>query len=401
MIRPDSYPNSTPPSGDFPYGNYKDETAPGANDGTGLFKDQTMDLLQPWFNLMDKHSIVPSNAAETAIVSQTIEALMAEIALSCGNVDSMNANGNYTVSCENKNGFLILEAPLNAVTIVAGAGCDDGNRLTVINRTGGAVTVTAAAAITITAGEKLILFYDSDLASWNLLISSALFGGTNRFLGTTEATSSTTGATQCAGGISSQKNIHAGGKLRANSAEDASGASMVGGIATLGGIRADKNISAGGTIKNADVTEAASKDTGAIVTEGGIGVEKSVFAGLTGTFNGGSKRGAAGTVLLEKIIPIGDWNMDSTVFVPIAHGLGASYKKIRAIDAIIRNDADDRYQSIYRIEDFGDPLLVNGGIASWTSINIELIRRTGGFFDTPDFDSTSYNRGWVYILYEA
>lgn len=366
MLRPDSYPQSEGPSADHQFGSYKDETAVGANDGTGLFKDELMDLFQPWANLFTKHSITPSNVKEKQSVSQVTEALDAELTLTAGNVDTMTSNGTYAANSDNKNGILLLESPLTAVTIGVGGGINEGNRLTVINNTGGTVVVTAALAITVLDGEKLILFYDSDLPGWNFLLSDTIISGSLKNLQTNDATSTTTGTYLTQGGISSVKAMYAGGKITSESSDDAT-----------------------------------NKDAGAILAKnGGIAAERKIHAGESITSDIGTKRGTAGTVLREKIINIGDWDMDATTRVTVAHGLGAEWKKIRCISVIIRNDSDDSYSLLSNFTDAVDPDLLAGGIWGFDGTNIILERRASGKFDLTTHDSTSYNRGWIYILYE-
>lgn len=92
--------------------------------------------------------------------------------------------------------------------------------------------------------------------------------------------------------------------------------------------------------------------------------------------------------LNEKIINIGDWNMDSTLSVAVAHGI--THTKIRSISVVVRSDSDANYH------DFGAFGCV-GMYAS--STNIILLRETGGTFDNTSYDSTSYNRGWITIQY--
>jgi len=103
------------------------------------------------------------------------------------------------------------------------------------------------------------------------------------------------------------------------------------------------------------------------------------------------------------VIEIGDWDMDATSSVSVAHGL-ADYKKIRSVSGIIRNDTDTRSYAIgshdngvsfypaYGISPVGTP-----GIDT----DITIVRDTSGIFDSVDFNSTSYNRGWITIIYEA
>jgi hypothetical protein len=94
-----------------------------------------------------------------------------------------------------------------------------------------------------------------------------------------------------------------------------------------------------------------------------------------------------GTV--QKEIEIGDWNMDTLLFVPITHNL-SNFKNVRVTNAMIRNDADDSYYDIGAA----------GNVGRTDSTTIVLNRDTGGLFDSTDFDSTSYNRGWITIEYK-
>ncbi len=116
---------------------------------------------------------------------------------------------------------------------------------------------------------------------------------------------------------------------------------------------------------------------------------------------------AAGTEstkrILTKVIEIGDWNMDSTPSVNVAHGL-SDQSKIRSVSVLIRSDSGGN-TSIISNSCVNDITGIGGSQEAWvyyanTSTNIGLARRTGGIFDGPSYDSTSYNRGWVTIQYE-
>jgi len=104
-----------------------------------------------------------------------------------------------------------------------------------------------------------------------------------------------------------------------------------------------------------------------------------------------------GQVIVE--INIGDWNMDTTTNVDVAHSLSATeYKTIRQIEVIIRDDADSVYYDLEAVQTgAGGPS--EGGISQIGSTNINLVRRDLGLFDSASFDSTSYNRGFITILY--
>jgi len=85
----------------------------------------------------------------------------------------------------------------------------------------------------------------------------------------------------------------------------------------------------------------------------------------------------------DTTVNIGDWNMDTTALVNVAHGL-ADNQKIRSYHAFIRDDAGT---AVYPLDTFGSTTFDVG-------LNqFELNRTVGLAFDTTDFDATGYNRG--------
>lgn len=121
-------------------------------------------------------------------------------------------------------------------------------------------------------------------------------------------------------------------------------------------------------------------------------------AGQVLTVSGGvpTWQDPAGT-LNTVVVDIGDWDMDTTSFVTITHGI-ADYKKIRSITVVIRDDSDTDYR----------PLLINsfltganngGSINQISSTTINISRINSGFYDDPAYNSTGYNRGWITIMY--
>jgi len=100
----------------------------------------------------------------------------------------------------------------------------------------------------------------------------------------------------------------------------------------------------------------------------------------------------AGTVR-KKILDIGDWNMDSTPAADVAHGLTAS--KIRSVSILIRPDVGDTLLPIEYTGGADTP----SGFYQIQGINIFMARVTGGSFDSTNYDSTSFNRGWITIEY--
>ncbi len=108
----------------------------------------------------------------------------------------------------------------------------------------------------------------------------------------------------------------------------------------------------------------------------------------------------SGTVSLKrlytKIIEIGDWNMDANTNKDVTHGLEKS--KIRRTSYIIRDDNDTFMYAVVYVDGVGVSLL---GITYINATVIRLTRVLNSTFDSIDFDSTTYNRGWVTIEYEA
>lgn len=101
----------------------------------------------------------------------------------------------------------------------------------------------------------------------------------------------------------------------------------------------------------------------------------------------------AGSIELKiKVITIGDWNMDADANKTVAHGL--TLADIRQIYVLIRNDNNDSYYP----SDYG-----NDNNASFYADSDEILmnRLIGGIFDGINFNSTSYNRGWITIWYVA
>jgi hypothetical protein len=121
-----------------------------------------------------------------------------------------------------------------------------------------------------------------------------------------------------------------------------------------------------------------------------------------------------------KVLEIGDWDMDTLTLCDVAHGI-SDYTKIRKVEAIIRNDANTELTPlIYMVHGLGTPTSFGGLIRSITGINIRLERISNthaallfpdpsifgidpgtGLFDNTDYDSTSFNRGWITITYEG
>lgn len=98
-------------------------------------------------------------------------------------------------------------------------------------------------------------------------------------------------------------------------------------------------------------------------------------------------------------INIGDWNMDTTAGLSIAYPAGVTKTAIRQIQVLIIDDAglitnDLTVNSKASASDFSQ----QEGRWYLTNTTIELERRTTGFFDSPDYDTPGYNRGYITLL---
>lgn len=99
-------------------------------------------------------------------------------------------------------------------------------------------------------------------------------------------------------------------------------------------------------------------------------------------------------VPLKKVLNIGDWNMDSSNSVSIAHEL--TFSKIRNVRALIRRDDDAVHDDLTGTGLGGTTIM--GGIRC-DATNVILTRVTGADFDSANYDSTSFNRGYIVVEY--
>ncbi len=95
-----------------------------------------------------------------------------------------------------------------------------------------------------------------------------------------------------------------------------------------------------------------------------------------------------------KTVQIGDWDMDATGTLAVNHGLTGA--NIRSVFVAIRNDAATNTYPIDVDQNLDGN--VAGGFL-WTATQVSMGRIGAGFFDGTDFDATTYNRGWITIVY--
>ena len=128
-------------------------------------------------------------------------------------------------------------------------------------------------------------------------------------------------------------------------------------------------------------------------TQGSSGTSV-LHANIDGTADGIASTSSGNPELKVTMLSTGDWNMDTTVSVSVAHGLTAS--NIRMMTVKIRNDANTVFSHLAMIYPNGAE-----GIW-WDTTNVNVYRNTGGFYDSnPDYDGTGFSRGTITIWYEV
>ena len=105
--------------------------------------------------------------------------------------------------------------------------------------------------------------------------------------------------------------------------------------------------------------------------------------------------GGTDELLRTKVIEIGDWDMNADGSTTVTHGL--TLANIRLVTAFIRRDDNLSYFSFINYDAAG---VANSNIQTLATF-VQLTRAASGQFDNTNFDSTSFNRGWVTILYAA
>lgn len=153
-----------------------------------------------------------------------------------------------------------------------------------------------------------------------------------------------------------------------------------------------------GVANGGDLTIAAGEATGRItLTPGASDPLVNISSGCYLAHNGNAVAGYLndGTPYYKKILDIGDWNMDSTASITVAHGLTTA--NIRNVFVIIRSDNDairiplDYYSQV--------PSPISNGYFYISGSDVYLLRTSGGGFDATNYNDTSYNRGWIIIEY--
>lgn len=106
---------------------------------------------------------------------------------------------------------------------------------------------------------------------------------------------------------------------------------------------------------------------------------------------GGIRTQSSGSYYKLLTLSIGDWDMDSTANVDINHGLTAA--NIRGWSVNILDDSSQGH--LFAGAD------VDNVNTFYDATKFRLTRQIGGIFDSTNYNATSFNRGFINILYVA
>jgi hypothetical protein len=100
-------------------------------------------------------------------------------------------------------------------------------------------------------------------------------------------------------------------------------------------------------------------------------------------------------VIRTAIYNVGDWDMTASATATVNHDL--TLANIRKISVMIRDDGGSFF---YPLDNYDNTInTAGGGVSNIDANNTDLRRADLGFFNGVNFDSTSYNRGWVIFEY--
>lgn len=95
--------------------------------------------------------------------------------------------------------------------------------------------------------------------------------------------------------------------------------------------------------------------------------------------------------LFVKTLAMGDWDMVSDGVKSFAHGLDIT--KVVAVSGMLRNDDDSKRFPL------GKGMPRTAYIIDIDATNVNISREPTSLFDSVDFDSTNFNRGWISIFH--
>ncbi len=167
-------------------------------------------------------------------------------------------------------------------------------------------------------------------------------------------------------------------------------------LTTIGGLPVWSAASVGFSDPMTSIGDVIIRDGSNNTARLGIGATDMVL-----TVSGGVPVWAVIPGLSETVVEIGDWNMDSSSTKTVSHGI-ADFKTIREISVVVRNDADTLYTNFLSTGTTSGAMcgfLSTAGITGSTILLERLSTVFSGIYDSTDYDSTGYNRGWITIKY--
>ena len=231
----------------------------------------------------------------------------------------------------------------------------------------------------------------------------ATFSGAATFTGAVDLASTleVAGVSTFTGAVDLASTLEVAGAVSLTGAVDLASTLEVAGISTFTGavdLASSLEVAGVATFTGAVSMASTLTATGAITASGGV------TGDVTGDLTGGIVEVGTGAATMKcKVIEIGDWDMvdgTGTDFVDVAHGL--TLGDIRDVRVVIRNDDastltpinGDEYTKAGALQDARGSVNVD-------ATNVSIRRIVGGLFDHVDWNSTTYNRGWITIWYEA
>jgi hypothetical protein len=165
---------------------------------------------------------------------------------------------------------------------------------------------------------------------------------------------------------------------------------------TNSGTISSNNISNSGTISSANISNSGTISSANISNSGTISSTNLNVSGAVEIL-GGVRTENPGPFLKTRVIPIGDWNMDTQPQVVISSTFFSDdvvprADKIRICSVLIISD----FSFGFNIES-----LDRGGYFTISNYgSIILTRNNSGLFDNATYSTTNYNRGWITFVYE-
>jgi hypothetical protein len=99
-------------------------------------------------------------------------------------------------------------------------------------------------------------------------------------------------------------------------------------------------------------------------------------------------------------VSTGTWNMQLDTEISVAHAI-ADFTKILTVFVRVRNDANTLYGDIFNNDTTGSPFSDEEVAITWDATNINITTITSGYYNNTDFNSTSFDRGDIIIIYEG